>query len=191
MAKAKTKKKKPLTMMGRRKQLRLVLSGEDSILKRLKSACGSSWNEASPKTVNGHMSEALSFAEKLSCGSVWTESLPEISLLIREKDQDGIVDAVAAAMDAWLKVFTKTHKLGKHGNWNEFQVPRCHKGVALFESYLDAVVSPVTSKGKTKKRGKAAKASKPKAEPKGKKGKQDAMEARMDRLEAMIEKLVS
>ena len=184
MANAKTKKKKPMSNMGRRKHLSYLLAGEDSILKRLKMACGSSWNEASPKTVTGHMSEALSFAEKLSCGSVWTDSLPEISKLIREKDEEGIKEALAESMEAWLKLFTKTHKLAKHDNWKKYQVVRCHKGVASFGSYLDSVVSPVTKNGKTKKRGKAAKASEPKAEPKAKKAQPDAAERRLDALEA-------
>ncbi len=186
MAKAKTKKKKPLSNMGRRKHLGYILAGEDGILKRVKKACGSSWNEGGnvANLVNGHMSEALSYAEKLSCGSVWTESLPEISKLIREKDEEGINEAVSESMEAWLKLFTKTHKLAKHGNWNEFQVVRCRKGVALFESYLASVVSPVTKDGKQKKRGEPAKASEPKAEPKAKKAKPDALEARVDGLEA-------
>ena len=181
MAKAKTKKP---AGVNRRQHLRYLLDSNDSILSSVKSACGSSWNEASPKTVNGHMAEALSYAEKLSCGSVWTESLPEISKLIRGKDEEGLNEAIRVSMGIWIGLFEETHDLSEVPGWTDFQVGRCWSNVDWFGTYLARVVSPVTKNGKTKKRGKAPKASKPKAKPKAKKAKPDASEARLDALEA-------
>ena len=194
MAKAKTKKP---AGVNRRQHLRYLLDSNDSILSALKSACGSSWNEASPKTVTGHMSEALSYAEKLSCGSVWTDSLTEISKLIREKDEEGIKEALAESMEAWVVLFEETHDLSEVPGWTDFQSVRCMTNLEWFATYLARVVSPVTKNGKTKKR-KGAKAStkpatakKAKGKPKAKKAEPDAIEARMDRIEALLEKLTS
>jgi len=155
-----------LSTMKRRHQLRTI---KHELLDGVKKACGSSWNDTSKATVDGHIGRALAAAEGLSCGSVWTESLPEISKLIRAKDGDGVTEAVTGAMLAWTAVFEETHDLSEVDGWTEHQRPRMLTLCEWFGSFVQAVEEkankPKAKKGK-KKGKKAAKKGGKKAAPK-------------------------
>lgn len=185
MAKAKIRE---ISSNERRHHIRTLIQKGGSVFDSLKAACGSVWNESSPKTVTKHLSQALSYAEGLSCGVVWTESLPEISKLIRGKDENAITEAIAESMDEWLSLFEATHDLSEVGGWTDFQISRCETAVEWFGKYLASVVSPVTKNGKTKKRKgkKGKKASKASVEP-----STDSTEDRLTKIEVMLEALLS